>query len=119
LLAIACSLLIIVYTYFKVKKIKKTASKLVYLHWQLSLNRYKILVIAYLFYFLMIVFGTLISAGENQVSGGINITYYIFTILGVVPLFFSVLVATVLGSGSAFNAGVGEIEEKFAQKYAP
>jgi hypothetical protein len=32
-------------------------------------------------------------------------------------LFFSVLISAVLGSGSMFNAGRGEVEQKFAQKY--
>jgi len=32
-------------------------------------------------------------------------------------LFFAVLVSVVLGSGSMFNAGRGEIDKAFMQKY--
>jgi hypothetical protein len=48
---------------------------------------------------------------------GENITESILTLLGTVPLFFAVLVSAVLGSGSMFNAGRGEVEENFAKKY--
>jgi len=34
------------------------------------------------------------------------------SLLGVVPLFFAVLISVVLGSGSMFNAGRGEVDEK-------
>jgi hypothetical protein len=38
-------------------------------------------------------------------------------LLGVVLLFFCILVPVVLDSGSMFNAGCGEIDQKLVQKY--
>lgn len=116
-LTIVVSMGIIFYTYLRTKKAKKSDAYLVYLHWQMSLNRYKILIIAYVFYILIISLGLII--GDNGVSSmdGNSITGSILTLLGTVPLFFAVLVSAVLGSGSMFNAGRGEVEQKFTQKY--
>ncbi|MDC0390718.1 hypothetical protein OAM64_03935 [Candidatus Thioglobus sp.] len=116
-LTIVVSMGIIFYTYLRTKKAKKSDAYLVYLHWQMSLNRYKILIIAYVFYILIISLGLII--GDNGVSSmdGSSITGSILTLLGTVPLFFAVLVSAVLGSGSMFNAGRGEVEQKFTQKY--
>jgi hypothetical protein len=81
----------------------------------MSLNRYKILIIAYVFYILIISLGLII--GDNGVSSmdGTSITGSILTLLGTMPLFFAMLVSAVLGSGSMFNAGRDEVEQKFTQ----
>ncbi len=116
-LTIVISIGIISYTNLCNKKAKKNDAYLVNLHWQMSLNCYKILIIAYVFYILIISLGLII--GDNGVSSmdGTSITGSILTLLGTVPLFFAVLVSAVLGSGSMFNAGRGEVEQKFTQKY--
>jgi len=57
-----------------------------------------------------------VTVAANSMDGT-SITGSILTLLGTVPLFFSVLISAVLGSGSMFNAGRGEVEQKFAQKY--
>ncbi len=116
-LTIVISAMLIIYTYFRTKKAKANDPYLVYLHWQLSLNRYKILIIAYVFYFLITSIGLLIGDSGVSSMDGTSITGSIMTLLGTVPLFFAVLVSAVLGSGSMFNAGRGEIDQKFAQKY--
>jgi hypothetical protein len=117
-LTIAISALIIIYTFFRTKKAKENDPYLVYLHWQLSLNRYKILISAYVFYFAVTSIGLLVIGDSSSTSmDGESITGSILTLLGTVPLFFAVLVSAVLGSGSMFNAGRGEVEENFAKKY--
>ena len=116
-LTIAISAIIIAYTYLRTKKAKENDSYLVYLHWQLSLNRYKILISAYLFYFLITSLGLVIGDSGMSSMDGTSITGSILTLLGTVPLFFAVLISAVLGSGSMFNAGRGEVEQKFVQKY--
>ncbi len=116
-LTIAISAIIITYTYLRTKKAKQNDPYLVYLHWQLSLNRYKILISAYVFYFLITMLGMLIGDGGMSSMDGTSITSSIMTLLGIVPLFFSVLVSAVLGSGSMYNAGRGEVDQKFTQKY--
>ena len=115
--AIAISLCIIAYTYLRSKKSKQNDPHLVYLHWQLAFNRYKILLVAYGFYALVILASVFIAADAPASMDGSNIMGSVLSILGVVPLFFAVLVSAVLGSGSMFNAGRGEIDEKFMQKY--
>ncbi len=116
-LTIAISAIIIAYTYLRTKKAKENDSYLVYLHWQLSLSRYKILISAYLFYFLITSLGLVIGDSGMSSMDGTSITGSILTLLGTVPLFFAVLISAVLGSGSMFNAGRGEVEQKFVQKY--
>ncbi len=116
-LTIVVSMGIIFYTYLRTKKTKKDGAYLVYLHWQMSLNRYKILITAYVFYILVNALGLVIGDGGVSSMDGTSIVGSILTLLGTVPLFFAVLVSAVLGSGSMFNAGRGEVEQKFAQKY--
>jgi hypothetical protein len=86
-------------------------------HWQLSFNRYKILLFAYGFYFLITTLGVFIGDGGMSSMDGVSIINSIMTLLGIVPLFFAVLVSAVLGSGSMYNAARGEVEQKFVQKY--
>ncbi len=116
-LSIALSFCIIAYTFFRTKKAKKDDPYLVYLHWQLSLNRYKLLIGAYIFYFLVNSLSLVLSTDAPASMDGSNIMDSILSLLGVVPLFFAVLISVVLGSGSMFNAGRGEVDEKISQKY--
>ncbi len=115
-LSIGVSCLIIVFTFFRTKKAKTRDAQLIYLHWQLSLNRYRLLIGAYVFYFLINGLSLLFVDGTQSMDGT-NITDSILGLLSAVPLFFSVLVSVVLGSGSMFNAGRGEISEKMIEKY--
>lgn len=115
--SIAISLCIIAFTFFQTKKSKENDSHLVYLHWQLSLGRYKLLIGAYVFYFLVTSLSMVISVDAPVSMDGSKIIDSILDLLGVVPLFFAVLVSVVLGSGSMFNAGRGEIDQAFMQKY--
>jgi ABC-type long-subunit fatty acid transport system fused permease/ATPase subunit len=59
----------------------------------------------------------LIGDGGMSSMDGVSIINSIMTLLGIVPLFFAVLVSAVLGSGSMYNAARGEVEQKFVQKY--
>ena len=115
--SIALSLCIIAYTFFRTKKAKQNDAYLVYLHWQLSLNRYKLLIGAYVFYFIVTSLSLVIASDAPASMDGSSIIDSILGLLGVVPLFFAVLVSVVLGSGSMFNAGRGEIDKAFMQKY--
>ncbi|SFV83154.1 hypothetical protein MNB_SUP05-12-464 [hydrothermal vent metagenome] len=115
--SIALSLCIIAYTFFRTKKAKQNDAYLVYLHWQLSLNRYKLLIGAYVFYFIVISLSLVITSDAPASMDGSSIIDSILSLLGVVPLFFAVLVSVVLGSGSMFNAGRGEIDKAFMQKH--
>ncbi len=116
-LTIVISMVIIIYTYFRTKKAKDEAVYLVYIHWQMALNRYKILISAYVFYFLITSLGLLIGDSSVSSMDGTSIVDSILTLLGIVPLFFAVLISAVLGSGSMFNAGRGEVDEKITKKY--
>jgi hypothetical protein len=116
-MTIFISMSIVIYTYLRTKKAKQNDSYLVYLHWQLSLNRYKILITAYGFYLIIISLGLFIDDGNVTSMDGSSITHSLLTLLGTVPLFFAVLITAVLGSGSMFNAGRGEIDKSFMEKY--
>jgi hypothetical protein len=116
-IAISISLCIILYTFFKTKKVKEKSPRLVYLHWKLSLDRYKLVIGAYVFSFIVTSLSFFIDADAPVSMDGTNIWGEIFSFLGIVPLFFVVLVSMVLGSGSMFNAGRGEIDQAFMQKH--
>jgi len=115
--SIVISLCIITYTFFRTKKAKKNDPNLVYLHWQLSLGRYKLLIGAYVFYFLVTSLSLVIGTDAPASMDGSKIVDSILDLLGVVPLFFAILVSVVLGSGSMFNAGRGEIDQAFMQDH--
>jgi hypothetical protein len=46
-----------------------------------------------------------------------NIIKSIFTLLSLVPLFFTILSAFVVESGLMFSAGRGEVQQKLIDKY--
>jgi hypothetical protein len=48
---------------------------------------------------------------------GSTILESILNLLGIVPMFFAVLISVVLGSGSLFNAGRAEVDKKLSLKY--
>lgn len=115
--SIVISLCIIVYTFFRTKKSKKNDPHLVYLHWKLSLGRYKLLIGAYVFYFIVTSLSMVVGTDAPASMDGSKIMDSILDLLGVVPLFFAVLVSVILGSGSMFNAGRGEIDKAFMKKH--
>jgi uncharacterized Tic20 family protein len=114
---IVVSLLIIIWTYFKNKNISKDASCFVKVNWQISLNRYKYLIISYILYAVIITIGYFVSLDAPASMDGTNIVYTIFTRLSVIPLFITVLVLAIAGSGSLFNSGKGEVPAKEVEKY--
>jgi hypothetical protein len=89
----------------------------VIVHLFLTLGLIKLLIGAYVFYFLVTSLALIISTDVLISMDGVSIVDSILSLLGVVPLFFCILVPVVLGSGSMFNAGCGEIDQKLVQKY--
>lgn len=115
---ISVSLLLIVWTYFKVQTIKKTASYFVYLHWQIAFNWYKPLLGAYVFYWLMTGGNALLNLGKTVDSmDGTNPFDLIVLMIATVPLFLMVLFLFVVGSGLMFNATKAEVSEKWIKQY--
>jgi len=110
---IVISIFIIIWTYFRTKKSIKNDSLLVQIHWQISLNRYKFLIGAYIFYFLVNVVSLLFFADAPKGMDGQSVIENVFLILGVVPLFAMVFLSVLLGSGSMFNARRGEVPESW------
>ncbi|MDC0447384.1 hypothetical protein OAL99_05810, partial [Gammaproteobacteria bacterium] len=115
--SIAISLIVILFTYFKTKQLKGSDQEFDYLNWQLSLNRYKMLIGAYVFFFLSMFMGFFTSLGGSSSMDGYSISEAIFLLLGIVPLFIVILIGIIIGSGSIYSAGKGEITKKFAEKY--
>lgn len=116
-LPIFLSTIIIIWTYFRNKKSKKTDSLLVQIHWQLSLNRYKFLIIAYVFYIIINSISLVFFADNPKGMHGTSVIETVFLILGVVPLFIAIFLSVLLGSGSMFNARRGEVPIKLLAKF--
>jgi hypothetical protein len=114
---IVISLIIIIWSYFQNQKVAKTDSCFVKIHWQLSINRYKYLIISYIVYAIILGIGTIISSGAPASMDGTNIMYTVFHRLSVIPLFLTVLVLAIVGSGSLFNVSKGEVPAKMIKKY--
>ena len=112
-LPIILSLIIIIWTYFRTQKAKKTDSELVKIHWQISLNRYKPMIGVYIFYFLVIGVSYLAFSDAPRDMNGENLMQNVSLILAIVPLFVVVFLSVLLGSGSMFNAGRGEVPDNF------
>jgi hypothetical protein len=81
------------------------------------LDRYKLVIGAYVFYFIATSLSFFIDTGAPASMDGVSILDSILSLLGIVPLFFVILVSMVLGSGSMFNAGRGEIDQTFMQDH--
>jgi uncharacterized Tic20 family protein len=109
------SLLIIAFTYWKTKKIKATDSYFIYLHWQYALNWYKPVLIIYGVSIVIALLGMFIAS--NSQGSMQSIIKSIFTLLSLVPLFFTILSAFVVESGLMFSAGRGEVQQKLIDKY--
>jgi len=116
-LPIFLSTLIIIWTYFRTKKSYKDDSLLEKIHWQISFNRYKPLIGTYIFYFLVITISQIVFADSPKDMNGENLMANVFLILAIVPLFIVVFLSVLLGSGSMFNAGRGEVPIKILSKY--
>jgi membrane protease YdiL (CAAX protease family) len=117
-LPIVISMVIIIWTYFRTKKSIKNDSLLVKIHWQLSLNRYKPLIVTYIFYFLVNGITMVVFADSVKGMDGQNVMQDVFLILAIVPLFITVFLSVLLGSGSMFNAGKGEVPPKLLAKFS-
>jgi len=72
---------------------------------------------AYIFFFLSMFMGIFTSSGGSNSMDGSSISEAIFLLLGIVPLFIVILIGIIIGSGSIYSAGKGEITKKFAEKY--
>lgn len=115
ILCLIFSLSIIFFTYWKKNKLKNTASYFVYLHWQYAFNWYKPVLIAYGVSAIIALLGLFIA---SQSQGNMkDIISSIFTMISLVPLFFTILTAFVVESGLMFSAGRGEVQQKLMDKY--
>ena len=81
-------------------------------------NRYKFLIAAYIFYVLINSVSLLFFADAPKGMDGQSVIESVFLILGIVPLFIAVFISVVLGSGSMFNAGRGEVPIKMLEKFS-
>lgn len=111
---IVISLLIIAWTVFKTRKLQQNASYFVYLHWQKSLDNYRILVGAYIYYWLVVGGNALLSSDVPADSMSGNNPFDLIVLLAaIVPLFLTLLFLFAISSGLAFNAGNSEYSKEW------
>ncbi len=117
IIPIAISVIIIIASYLYNKNIQLTATTLVKLNWHSSMRLYRILIIAYIFYFIITIVGFIAGKDAPVSMDGENIINNIFLILAVIPLFISVFITTVVASGYMFNAMRGEVSIKLLDSF--
>jgi hypothetical protein len=101
-----------------VKKAWKQDSWFVAIHWQQSLERYKLLIIGYLITVFVTLVGLLVlpsSEGMMQASP----LEVIFTFFSIVPTFFLILTSFVIESGAMFDVSKSAISEKLVERFPP
>jgi len=116
-LPMALSMVWIGLTYLKTQKAWKAQNWYVAANWQVSFNRYKILMIAYAVTWIIIGLGMLIASTSSGSMQGIMET--VFTRIAAIPTFIIVVVMFVLESGAMFDVTKGGISEKIIEKFPP
>ena len=112
----ACSLLLMAFTFRRAKHLRTTASWFVAAHWWLSARRYRILLIAYLVAAVLIALGWLLSLGSPSVQG---LMFIALVRVAVAPLLISVMVIAVLESSALFQASSGELPDRLPELFPP
>ena len=85
-------------------------------HWQLSIHRYLILLIAYLISLLIMVLAWLLTHSE----GAANTADILFTALSriaIMPTLLCLMVLAVIEAGAMFQAMKGELPKRLAKKF--
>ena len=110
MITIVVSLGFMLHTYIKRDLAAKVDGLLSYYHWNLCVNRYKILMGGYIYYFMVGLISGYLTKDQATMMDGVNVIQGVMNMVSIVPLFVIILVMTILGSGSLFNAGRGEID---------
>ncbi len=105
-------------TYLRVQLAWKKDPWFVAIHWQQSLERYKLLIIGYLIA-LLVTFIKFVVAPSSEGMMQANPFEVILTFFSIIPAFFLVLTAFVLESGAMFDVSKSAISLKLTQRFPP
>jgi len=115
LIPLFVSLLIMLYSLIKIKKLNINENWFIYAHWQLALNRYRLLLIAYCITLVFLLAGWLISITSPDPNMQ-DIIFTVFIRISVMPTLIMVLVNFFLESSALSMASKGEITESIVNK---
>lgn len=109
MITIFVSVLIMIYTYRKTIIYRENNNFLQYYHWDLAMRRNRVVIGGYIYYLTVGMISGIITMNEPVMMGGTSVIGGVMEMAGIVPLFLIILVMTIVGSGSIFNASKGEI----------
>ncbi|MCF7985011.1 MAG: hypothetical protein K9L70_11465 [Thiohalocapsa sp.] len=137
LLPLLLSLSVILFTWLRAARARKTASWFVAAHWRLSAGRYRVLLAAY-FLSAAVVSLAFLDGGDQQALerriadlppaiqemerhklDSQDMGAAIWARIGVVPLLLAVMALIMLESGALYQAGRGEVPDGLIKRFPP
>ena len=115
LVPLGLSLTFIAFVWFKALIAEKADTWFVKIHWRLSANRTRILMVGYLITAAILGFAFLITAG----SAKSHIMMVALSRVAAVPVLITVMICFVLESGSIYQAGRGEVPDGLVKRFPP
>jgi hypothetical protein len=115
LVPLSLSLSFIAFVWYQALKGKQAAPWFVEMHWRLSANRTKILMVGYLITAAILGFAFLVTAG----SAKSHIMMVALSRVAAVPVLITVMVCFVLESSAIYQAGRGEVPDGLAKRFPP
>lgn len=116
--AMLCSLGLVGYIRWQAGKYDVSKEWFVTLHWKLSANRSKVLLIGYLVAVVIIGAGVLIGSGSRDPNMQ-TIMVTIFTRIGIVPALVLILVTAILEGQAMHLVNNGILPNKLARQFPP
>jgi len=115
LVPLGLSLSFIAFVWYQALRGKRADAWFVHMHWRLSANRTKILMVGYLITASILGFAFLVTAGNAKS----DIMMVALSRVAAVPVLITVMICFVLESGSIYQAGRGEVPDGLTGRYPP
>lgn len=115
LVPLALSLSFITFVWIQAGRARHAAPWFVAVHWRLSANRTKILIIGYLITGSILAFAFFVTSGSSKS----DIMMVALSRVAAVPVLITVMVCFVLESSGIYQAGRGEVPDGLTRRFPP
>lgn len=113
---LSLSLAVIAYSFHRAGQALVQTSWFVSAHWQITVRRYRLLLVAYLVGACLVGLGWLLSQTSQNLQG---VMFVALVRVAVAPMLITVMVIAVLESSSLFQANTGEVPDRVVETMPP